>query len=204
MLDRAAVKKKRLKAWSRFLSDKTERRQVELVEMYRPMIEWMAWNDYNWRTDLEDIAECGMLGVLEATEKIDVKKVKSVDAYVAMVARSRMMNYIQKRWNEEPMEHTTITLLMEKALWQNLDIDLQVDLGMALRETVELPELSERLSDYKPLVMENTEDTTIRRFKNGEISIREVSRILGVSRRQACKLLGRVYPSQKLSARMGT
>lgn len=92
------------------------------------MIEWMAWHDYGQRTDLEDVQEVGMLGVLEATQKIDITRVKSVDAYVAMVARSRMINYMQKMWNrDEILPDETIMLAMERALEENVELAMTME-----------------------------------------------------------------------------
>lgn len=130
-LARREVKQKRLRAWSQFLGDRTEKTQVELIEVYRPMVEWMAWKDYGWRGDLEDIKATGMLGVFEATQKIDVKRVKSVDAYVSMLARSRMINYVQKMWNrDETLPDVVLQEKFEMAIESDFDLSIDIEEAM--------------------------------------------------------------------------
>jgi len=69
---------------------------AELVGSYARPVEKMATSDYWGRSDLEDVAACGMMGVFEAVRKMDVRRVKSVDAWVYMVARSRMRQYVER------------------------------------------------------------------------------------------------------------
>lgn len=146
-LARKEVKRKRLRAWSRFLENKSEKRQVELIEVYRPMVEWMAWKDYGWRGDLEDVKATGMLGVFEATQKIDVKRVRSVDAYVSMLARSRMINYIQRMWNRD--EILPDTVLMEK-----FDAAIEGNVSSFLDEKLDIEEaMMKHLSSRERLVL---------------------------------------------------
>lgn len=129
---RREFKANRLNAWKKFYaSGKAERETGELVEVYRPMITGMARRDYNWRGDLEDIIGNGMLGVYEATQKLDIKRVKSVDAYVAMLARSRMIQYVQKMWNRDV--NIPDEVLQEKyETFMEKDIDLAMDIEHAL------------------------------------------------------------------------
>lgn len=131
---RRGFKKTRLKAWSNYYaSGKAERQTGELVEVYRPMITGMARKDWRWRGDLEDIIDNGMLGVFEATQKLDIKRVKSVDAYVAMIARSRMISYVQKMWNRDV--NITDEVLQEKyETFMENDIDLSMDIERALHK----------------------------------------------------------------------
>lgn len=128
---RARVKEARRKAWSRFLSDRSERNQVDLIEIYRPMVIWMAWMRWPMRNDREEIEDIGMLGVYEATQKMDVKKVKSVDAYVAMVAKARMINFCQKMMHRDQiLDPSMFSERIEQVM--ELDIDLAMDIGDAL------------------------------------------------------------------------
>jgi RNA polymerase sigma factor (sigma-70 family) len=132
-----AAKVKRLAAWSRFLERRAERAQVELIELYEPMVGYMSWRDYGTRGDLEDIKANGMLGVFEATQKIDVKRVKDVDAYVSMVARSRMINYVQKRAMKPPdviVQDEKIEQMIEEQM--EGDADLSIDISEGMMESI--------------------------------------------------------------------
>jgi RNA polymerase sigma factor (sigma-70 family) len=126
-----AAKVKRLAAWSRFLERRAERAQVELIELYEPMVGYMSWRDYGTRGDLEDIKANGMLGVFEATQKIDVKRVKDVDAYVSMVARSRMINYVQRAMHRDVIvQDEKIEQMIEEQMEGDADLSIDISEGI--------------------------------------------------------------------------
>jgi RNA polymerase sigma factor (sigma-70 family) len=126
-----AAKVKRLAAWSRFLERRAERAQVELIELYEPMVGYMSWRDYGTRGDLEDIKANGMLGVFEATQKIDIKRVKDVDAYVSMVARSRMINYVQRAMHRDVIvQDEKIEQMIEEQMEGDADLSIDISEGI--------------------------------------------------------------------------
>ena len=74
---------------------------IHLIDSYQSMVGFMAQTDWGWRDDLEDIIDVGMIAVWEATQKIDIDRVRSSDAYVAMVVRGRMRNYCAKMMHRD-------------------------------------------------------------------------------------------------------
>jgi RNA polymerase sigma factor (sigma-70 family) len=98
---KAEFKAARLRAWSRYLTDKSDKNLENLLRAYEPMIGYIAHDKFGGykHVDLDDIKQWGMIGVLTAIRRFNPKKVRSADAYVAMVAKGRMYNYFDLMHN---------------------------------------------------------------------------------------------------------
>jgi len=94
------------------------------------MVGFMAWADWGLTRSgphLEDIIDAGMLGVVEATQKLDISRVKNVDAYVAMVVRGRMINWCARVMHRDyNIGDTIITDKLEQAMEEDVDLKMDV------------------------------------------------------------------------------
>ena len=152
-----------------------------LIRAYSDSIKYMASQFYG---EDDDLIQVGYMGLLKAIDKIDVNRVKSKDAWVFLNVRGAMINL--RRFPKIPHLEDKISdeLTLGDTLKAEEDWDIRIDLERALASD----NPKENLVGYEPLVMKNHEEKVISNYKNGKISLSEVSRRLGISRRQAYKL----------------
>jgi RNA polymerase sigma factor (sigma-70 family) len=91
------------------------------------MISYIIWADWGYRQDKEEIEDVGMFGVFKAIETIDASRVKSIDAYVSMVARSHMIHYTRRMMHRDiPWEPTEISGKIDRGMEEDLDLRMDV------------------------------------------------------------------------------
>jgi RNA polymerase sigma factor (sigma-70 family) len=80
------MRKERQRAWQTYFNtgDKDP-----LVRAYQKSIEYMVWDMFNGD---EDMVQVGLMGLLKAIDRLDISRVKSVDAWVFLNVRGTMLN----------------------------------------------------------------------------------------------------------------
>lgn len=163
----------REQAWTHYFQT---RDREPLIKAYWDSIAYIAWS-YS-PDEKDDMTQVGLIGLLKAIDKIDVKRVKSKDSWVYLKVRSEILK--ARKTKEE--------LPLHEGIEEPFDLDTLIDLRAALKAG-SLDKAQELLSNYKPTVVTDRE-AVLRRFRNGELSRRGVERELGISARQAYKLIG--------------
>lgn len=161
------------RAWTHYF---TTGDREPLIRAYWKSINVIAWDLFPRQQ--EDMVQVGMIGLLNALDKLDVDRVKSLDAWVHLNARGEML----KARRFKP----TFNIDFEEQQIDPTDIDERVDLKIAL-EQGSLDSARDYLEGYQPQATKP--ETEITRYRSGDISMRELSRVLGVSRRQTYKIL---------------
>ena len=136
-----------------------------------------------WYTrNREDMMQWGMMGVIKAARAIDPKRVKSKDAWVWLNVKGMLLNNAKKHlYIDADSLHEEIAedLTLADTIGVEYDLDAKIDIERG------------NLHGYAPSVV--SEKKIINQYENGKLSIRGVSRELGISRRKACKLVGVAY-----------
>ncbi len=162
-----------------------------MVFSYMSSIGYIAWERY--REDQEDMFQWGMIGVLKGIRTIDIKRVKSPDAWIFLNARSMMANHKPKRENLESLdaELPDSGFTLADTLGKEHDYNTTIDLLAALKNSGSLSEVREKLehSGYYPSVRKNN-TFYLKLYKENKLSLRQLAAEMGVSRRQAYKLTG--------------
>lgn len=113
---------------------------------YKPMVGYIAFDRYRSypHIDMEDIVSEGMIGVLQAIRGIDFEKVKSVDAWVALCAKRKMINFVNHSQNR-------LTEALED--WntgqEEIDYDLPIYVADLLKHLEKREQLVLRLRYFK-------------------------------------------------------
>jgi len=170
----------REKAWQEyFRSGDTE----PLIKAYWDSIQYMAW-DFNERNQ-DDLFQVGLLGLIKAAKTVDVKRVRSLDAWVFLNVRGAMRNL--RRFKQD----YSLDILYDITTDED-SLERRIDLKIAL-ETRSIEKARGYLQGYEP--MRGNPDDSIERYHRGKISLRALSDELGISKRQTYKLLGKLPDS---------
>ena len=161
------------RAWSHYF---TTGDREPLIRAYEKSINVIAWDLFPRQQ--EDMVQIGMIGLLKALDRLDVKRVKSLDAWIYLNARGEMLK--SRRFKP------TFNIEFEAPQIDPNDLDQQIDVRIALQKG-SLDKARDYLEGYKP--QSTNSEAEITRYKSGEISMRELSRVLGLSRRQTYKIL---------------
>jgi RNA polymerase sigma factor (sigma-70 family) len=179
----------RAQAWTHYFQ--TGDREP-LVKAYWDSISYLAHAKYPRHK--EDYFQIGMMGLLKAIDRIDPKRVKSKDAWVWLNVKGMMYN--ARNWRQDlSLDHE---ILPDLPLWEHLsalgeDLDMQIDVRDALGESKSIEEAQERLAD-RPMVKTSNE-SYVHQYHEGKLSLRALAAELGISRRQACKLVDKLPTS---------
>jgi RNA polymerase sigma factor (sigma-70 family) len=85
---------KKERAWSNYLRNRSEKTLSELLSAYAETIKSIAFGNWGWSKDQDDLQQVGKVAVWQAAKSLDLKKVKSADAFVSLVIRRKMSNYM--------------------------------------------------------------------------------------------------------------
>jgi RNA polymerase sigma factor (sigma-70 family) len=127
------------RAWSHYF---TTGDREPLIRAYWKSINVIAWDLFPRQQ--EDMVQVGMIGLLRALDKLDVDRVKSLDAWIYLNARGEMLKArrFKPTWNIDFIEPQV----------DPTDIDEQVDLTIAL-EQGSLDSARDYLEGYQPRLL---------------------------------------------------
>lgn len=115
-MERADFKAARLRAWSSYLENRTPKNLENLLRVYEPMVGYIAYERHRPypHVDVDDVKQIGMIALAEAIERMKTQKVRSIDAWLSLVIRGRIDNYLRLSQNrycaplDEEMEVTAV------------------------------------------------------------------------------------------------
>jgi hypothetical protein len=169
-------------AWRHYF---TTRDPEPLVKAYWSSVANISWQ-YSYRQEKDDMFQVGMIGLLNALDRLDVRRVKSLDAWVYLNVRSAMRNARMFPATESFDELDELNLFSTRSLIRELDVKHALTASS-------VEEAREWLVGYEPATVSSAQVTD--RYGRSKISIRDAARSLGISRRQAYKLLDKVPAS---------
>lgn len=186
------------KAWSNYF----ETGEIDpLIRAYWDSVQYIAWSKNLVSIERqEDMFQWGMIGLIKGIKSIDPSRTKSKDAWIWMNVKGMMFNHyksaldIDARSLDEELKDDL--LLSDLIADQEIDLDMRMDLLQILKTSANSEEAKEKLIawGYYPSINRN-KDHYLKQYHDGNLSLNGLARELGVSKRQAYKLIDKLPAS---------
>lgn len=103
------------KAWNNYLQNRSDKNFSELLSAYAETIKSIAFGNWGWSKDQDDLLQVGKLAVWQAAKSLNIKRVKSVDAFVSLCIRRKMSNYMAlMQHRTDPLDERIVNIEIEK------------------------------------------------------------------------------------------